>query len=213
MYTLFLVHNLQLIIFVTENQIVMKVKYIRVSSKDQNTARQLDASVRMFVDKCSGAIPFKDRPAGSELLSMLDQIDYITISSIDRLGRNIIDILTVLDRLEKAKVTVKVENLGIESLINNKPNAAFKMIVSVLANVAEMERENIKERQAQGIAIAKANGKYHNRKSRGAISNKDFLARYKNVVKHLNNKQSLRNTAKLCDVSLSTVQKVKALLV
>jgi len=193
----------------------MKVRYIRISTANQKFNRQLKKQYKnekLFIDVCSGSIPFSKRGQGEQIINSLDKVTYLSVEAIDRLGRNIIDILTTLEIFEKAGVTVKIENLGIESLINGKPNAAFKMIVSVLANVSEMERNNMLERQKQGIAIAKANGIYKGRIKGSKESSKDFLGKYPNVVKHLNNKQSLRNTAKLCDVSLGTVQKVKSLL-
>jgi DNA invertase Pin-like site-specific DNA recombinase len=108
---------------------------------------------------------------------------------------------------------LKVENLGIESFANGKPNPIFKMISDVLANVSELTRNNIKESQKQGIAIAKAKGIYQQRATRGKISNEEFLSTYKNVVKELNlGVNSLRKIAVLCDVSLDTVQKVKKIL-
>ena len=188
----------------------MKARYIRVSTSNQNIERQLRNKYkeeRIFIDVCSGSLPFRKREQGNLLLKNIKDITYLSIESVDRLGRNIIDLLTTLEILEKALVTVKVDNLGIESLIDGKPNAAFKMIVSVLANVSEMERTNLLERQKQGIEIARAKGLYKGRVKGSTESKEIVLSRYKNVVKQLNKKQSLRNIAKLCDVSLGTVQK------
>ncbi len=77
-----------------------------------------------------------------------------------------------------------------------------------MGQISEMERTTMLERQKESIAIAKANGNYKGR-VRGSKDGKDIiLERYPNVIKRLNEGQSLRNTAKLCDVSLGTVQKV-----
>ena len=73
-------------------------------------------------------------------------------------------------------------------------NSAFSMIVSVLANVAEMERENIKERQREGIAIAKAKGIYHGRKQGTELTDEQLLEKYKSVVKELKLGESIRRT-------------------
>ncbi|MFS4455459.1 recombinase family protein [Maribacter sp. 2304DJ31-5] len=189
----------------------MKARYVRVSTPDQKLERQLvvqNPDERLFVDVCSGTIPFAEREKGNELLSD-EQIDYISVKSIDRLGRNLLDILNTLKHFEQKKVIVKVDNLDIESLVNGKPNQAFKLIVSVLANISEMERETMLERQREGIAIAKVKGNYKGRVRGSVESKEDFLAKYPKVVKTLK-KQSLRNTAKLCGVSLGTVQKVKS---
>lgn len=199
------------------NRICMKVRYIRVSTSSQKTERQLVKnypSEKLFIDTISGAVPFKDRPKGKELLSYIEEgkVNYISVHSIDRLGRNLFDILSTLEVMNEKKVILKVDNLGIESLINNKPNHAFKLIISVMANIAEMERESLLERQREGIAIAKAKGIYRGRLRGSVESDKEVLNKYKKVVKQLKKGQSLRNIAKLCDVSLGTVQKVKFIL-
>ncbi|WP_248723853.1 recombinase family protein [Seonamhaeicola sp. ML3] len=195
----------------------MKTRYIRVSTGNQKTERQLvkkHPNEVLYIDVISGAIPFRERPKGKEILKEIEKgnIDYISVHSIDRLGRSLYDILSTLEILNKNKITLKVDNLGIESLVDNKPNHAFKLIISVMANIAEMERESLLERQREGIAIAKAKGVYKGRIKGSAESDKQVLHKYKNVVKQLKNGQSLRNTAKLCDVSLGTVQKVKSIM-
>lgn len=192
----------------------MKARYIRVSTSNQKTERQLvkkHINEMLFIDVISGAIPFKDRPKGKEVLLEIEKgsIDYISVHSIDRLGRNLYDILSTLETLNKNKVTLKVDNLGIESLVKNKPNHAFKLIISVMANIAEMERESLLERQREGIAIAKAKGVYKGRVKGSKETDEEILFKYKNVVKQLKKGLSLRVIAKYCDVSLGTVQKVK----
>ena len=121
--------------------------------------------------------------------------------------------LYIPDKLTtKNEVTLKVDNLGIESLVNNKPNSAFKLIISVMANIAEMERDTMLERQKVGIKIAIAKGVYKGRVKGSKESDEQVLAKYKEVVKYLKRGQSLRDIAKLCNVSLGTVQKVKKIL-
>lgn len=195
----------------------MKARYIRVSTAGQNTARQTSAAhpdEELFIDVCSGSTSFKKRPQALELLDRIKygEIDYLTVHSIDRLGRSLLDILKTLDALEEAGVVVKVENLGLESMVRDKPNAAFKLIISVLANIAEMERETMLERQREGIAIAKANGAYKGRRYGTKESEKDFLNKYPEAVKFLKQGLSLRVVARLTDTSLGTIQKVRKIL-
>ncbi|EQB91298.1 transposase [Elizabethkingia anophelis] len=195
----------------------MKARYIRVSTGNQNTERQLKKNhpnEKLYIDIVSGAIPFKEREQGNKLIQDIeaDSIKYISVHSIDRLGRNLFDILATLELLNEKKVTLKVDNLGIESLVNNKPNSAFKLIISVMANIAEMERETMLERQKEGIKIAIAKGVYKGRVKGSKESDEQVLAKYKEVVKYLKRGQSLRDIAKLCNVSLGTVQKVKKVL-
>ncbi|WP_417260819.1 recombinase family protein [Celeribacter sp.] len=194
----------------------MKARYIRISTPNQNFERQLlkkHSEEVLFIDKISGSISFKDRLEGNNLMDKVSkgEINQITVKAVDRLGRNILDILTTIEFFEINLCNLKVENLGINSLIDGKPNPAFKMIVSVLANVAEMERNSILERQREGIKIAKAKGIYKGRKRGTILSDKDFLFKYKNVVKDLKSGISIRKTALIHNISATTVQKVKHL--
>ncbi|AZI66544.1 recombinase family protein [Kaistella daneshvariae] len=192
----------------------MKARYIRVSTGNQKSARQEAKATKdekIFIDVVSGSVPFSEREEGKNLLREIEEgnVNYVSVSSIDRLGRNLYDILTTLEILKEKKVILKVDNLGIESLVNGKENQAFKLIISVMANIAEMERETILERQREGIALAKAKGLYKGREKGSVESDSEFLAKYKEVIKSLKKGNSLRDTAKICTVSLGTVQKVK----
>lgn len=195
----------------------MNARYIRVSTGNQKTARQeakATKNEKLFIDIVSGSIPFSEREEGKKLLQEIEEgkINYVSVSSIDRLGRNLYDILTTLETLKEKKVILKVDNLGLESMVNGRENPAFKLIISVMANIAEMERETMLERQREGIAIAKAKGIYKGREKGSVESDEEFLAKYKSVIKFLKKGHSLRDTAKLCNVSLGTVQKVKKIL-
>ncbi|MEO7975872.1 hypothetical protein [Flavobacterium sp.] len=109
---------------------------------------------------------------------------------------------------------MKVDNLGLESLTNSKENPTFKLIISVLANIGEMERTSILERQQEGIKIAKAKGIYKGRSINTSESPKKFLLKYTSVVNYLNKKNppTLVEIEKLTDCSKNTVQKVKKAL-
>lgn len=196
------------------NEKIMKARYIRVSTGSQKTLRQearQSADERIFVDVVSGAVPFKERKQGKELMKAVEngKIDYVSVSSIDRLGRNLFDIISTLEFFKENKVVLKVDNLGIESMVNGEENYAFKLIISVMANIAEMERSTLLERQREGIAIAKAKGVYKGREKGTVESDELFLSKYKEVIKYLRKGFSIRNTAKICNVSITTVQKVK----
>jgi DNA invertase Pin-like site-specific DNA recombinase len=194
-----------------------KVKYIRISSIDQNTGRQevnaKDFS-KIYVDRISGIIPFKERKEGKKLLADIENnsITEVHVNSIDRLGRNIIELLTMIEFLNQNSVNLFVENIGMYSLIENKPNPSFKMIISVLGNVAEMERSNMLERQRQGIELAKAKKLYSGRLYGSRMADAEVLTKYKIVVKELKNGESLRRAAKIGDCSLGTAQKVQRLI-
>mgnify|MGYP000960638866 CR=1 FL=1 len=193
--------------------LTMKARYIRISTPDQKYERQLvkqHPDERIFIDVCSGSIPFKERTQGKILLE--SNISYVSVHAIDRLGRNLIDILNTLKTFRDNGVTLKVDNLGLESMVGTKPNQAFDLIVTVMGQVAQMERETLKERRDEGIAIAKAEGRYKGRVRGSVDSDEETLAKYPNVIKRLKEGQSLRNTAKLCEVSKATVIKVKKIV-
>lgn len=192
----------------------MKARYIRVSTGAQNTARQEEKQAKgekVFIDIISGSTPFKDREQGKKLIRAIEnnEINYVSVSSIDRLGRNLYDILTTLEFFKEKSVILKVDNLGIESLIKGRENQAFKLIISVMANIAEMERETILERQREGIALAKAKGVYKGREKGSKESLDSFLSKHKEVIKNIKKGNSVRDTAKICSVSIGTVQKVR----
>ena len=191
----------------------MKARYIRISTSNQNLERQLTnkKDEEIFIDIVSGATPFNKRVKGNQLLKQIEEnnIKYVSVHSIDRLGRNLFDILSTLEIFENKGVALKVDNLGIESIVAGKPNFAFKLIISVMANIAEMERETLLERQKEGIIIAKTKGVYKGRLKGTKETKSLFLSKHKEVVKYINQNHSLRNVAKLCNLSLGTVQKVK----
>lgn len=195
-----------------------KARYVRVSSGTQNTIRQTikqHPDEQVFIDVISGAVAFNHRPQAQLLIQAIEAgtVDYLTVESIDRIGRDAFNIQSTIQYFNSNGVNLKVENLGIESIIDGKVNSIFKMITDVLANVAELTRNNIREAQAQGIKIAQAEGRFRGRVKGTTTSEKDFLKKYDNVVKELKTGvNSMRKIAKLCDTSLSTVTRVKALL-
>lgn len=194
-----------------------KVKYIRVSTEEQNTGRQEVNSTefsKIYIDKTSGSIKFAERKEASKLLSDIEKglVTEIHISSICRLGRSIIDILTMVEFFNQKEIKLYVENLGMFSLIDGKPNQSFKLIVSVLGNVAELERTNMLERQRQGIELAKMKGTYKGRLYGTRMNDDEVLAKYKAVVKELKNGESLRRASKIGGCSLGTAQKIQKIL-
>lgn len=194
-----------------------KVKYIRVSTLEQNTGRQeinTKAFSKIYIDKISGAIKFSERKEAKKLLIDIEegQVSEIHITSIDRLGRSIIDILMMVEFFHEKEIKLFVENIGMYSLIDKKPNPSFKMIVSVLGNVSEMERNNMIERQRQGIDLAKAKGIYKGRLYGTRMTDEEMLSKYRFVVRELKKGESLRRAAKIGGCSLGTAQKVQRLI-
>jgi len=197
----------------------MKIKYNRISTSSQNLDRQnLNKNkFDLIIDEvCSGSISFFERKGSKKILSLirLNKVESLHITSIDRIGRNIIDILQVVEYLNKNTINLFVENIGIYSMITNKPNPTFKLIVSVLGNVAEMERETLLERQRVGIEIAKLKGGIYNGRARGTKqSNEDFIKKYQVAYNELLNGSTLKRSSLLGECSIGTTQRLKKLIV
>jgi DNA invertase Pin-like site-specific DNA recombinase len=139
-----------------------KIGYIRVSSADQNTERQLEGLEmdRVFTDKVSGKS--LDRPALQEMLRFVREGDHLFVHSMDRLARNLIDLRHMVQDLTTrgVKLTFVKENL----VFNGDDAAMSVLLLSVMGAVAEFERAILRERQAEGIRIAKVKGVYKGRK-------------------------------------------------
>jgi DNA invertase Pin-like site-specific DNA recombinase len=195
----------------------MKARYNRISTANQNLERQIakqNPDEILFNDVVSGSVAFAERAKGIELISQIEagRIDFVVVSSIDRLGRNLQDVINTLAYFNSKGVVLRVDNLGLESIVLGKINPTFNLIVSVMANVAQMEKEALLERQREGIAIAKANGVYNGRVKGSTETDTEVLAKYRDVVKFLKMGKSLRDVKSRCNVSLGTVQKVKQIL-
>ena len=138
-----------------------RVAYRRVSTLDQSTARQLDGMTfdREFVDKASG----KDtaRPALQEALAYTREGDTLVIHSMDRLARNLADLLRIVADLTNRKV--KVEFVKENLTFTGEDSAIATLMLSIMGAVASFERSMILERQREGVALAKKAGRYKGR--------------------------------------------------
>ncbi|MCG7366170.1 recombinase family protein [Pantoea sp. ACRSH] len=136
----------------------MKFGYARVSSKEQNEARQMAALSEagcdeVMLDKLSGKNV--ERPQLQRMLDKLRSGDQVVVKSVDRLGRNTKDVLSLVDvMIEKG---VSVTFLDNAMVFDNTP--ASRLVLTMMASVAEFERGLINQRQAEGIAAAKAEGR------------------------------------------------------
>lgn len=151
----------------------MKYGYCRVSSKEQHEDRQIDNMINhgidinnIFTDKQSG----KDfnRPEYNKLINILQEGDVLYIHSIDRLGRNYDMIIEEWNRITKTiKADIVVLDMPLLDTTVENSNLTGKfiadLVLQILSYVAETERNNIRKRQAEGIAIAKREGKYNKR--------------------------------------------------
>jgi DNA invertase Pin-like site-specific DNA recombinase len=139
-----------------------RVGYVRVSSFDQNTERQLEHIQvdRMFTDKASG----KDtlRPELEALLAFVREGDAVVVHSMDRLARNLDDLRRIVQGLTKRGVRIEFVKEGLVFTGEDSPMA--NLMLSVMGAFAEFERALIRERQREGIALARQRGAYRGRK-------------------------------------------------
>ncbi len=199
-----------------KSQKMARYKYIRSSTKLQNNQYQKSDEHIMFIDFCSGATAFAERENGSKLLSVVKAGDTVQFESLDRGGRNALDLLNTLEFFKKKKVNVEIKNLGVCSMLENgKSNPAFEIISSVLGIIHQQMRENLLEVQKKGIAVAKAKGDVYKGRKRGTVIPRDkYLAHNKKAVSIIKKHPdlSLRKLAILCDVSYGKVKKIKEML-
>ena len=143
-----------------------KVAYARVSTSDQNLARQLEALKayepdKIFTDEVSGKN--LERPGFNQMLEYVREGDMIYVCSLDRLARNLNDLLETIKGLQERGVSIHFlkENILISSDV--KTSSMSKLILSIMGAVAEFERSLIRERQQEGIDLAKKRGVYKGR--------------------------------------------------
>ena len=163
-------------------------------------------------DKVSGSVPFNKRPEGAKLVKLIEEgkVARVVVEEISRLGRNVIDVSETLKFLEKYKVNLNIRNMGIESMVEGKPNPTFRLILQIMASISEMEKEHIKERTAQGRAVAVAKGVKMGRKEGTSETKAEFLSKHKGAVKMIKEKAlSIRDIARLTELAPSTIQKLK----
>ena len=190
------------------------VKYIRVSTPEQNTTRQKDGLISI-VDICSGSIPFEKRKGGAELMRKVQSgfVGSVSVQSIDRLGRNTLDILTTIKWFTKQGVNIISQKEGLQTLLKDgTENPTAKLMIGILGTLAEFELSRIRERQAEGIAKAKARGVYKTNGGNRSVETKTtFLSKKKNALclKELKRGNSIRRSALLSGVSVITARKVK----
>ena len=201
------------------------VIYARVSSVGdrQNTDRQVAdlreyanrsglSVVGVYEEHISGATKNEDRAVLCECLKfcVTNKIDTLLISELSRLGRNVDEVLANVKFCKDNHLNIyfQKENLSLFNADGSK-NPFLTIFISVLGTCAEMERDNIKFRLNSGLRRYVANGGRIGRKQGSTKSKEKKQEEYAKVIKLLKSGQSVRNTAKLCEVGISTVQRVK----
>ena len=142
-----------------------KIGYVRVSTVDQHTDRQLAIMEldRVFTEHASGK-NVGGRPALNEMLAFIREGDDVYVHSMDRLARNLRDLLSLVEQINAKGVTLHFVTENLSFSPNTEANPMATLMLSLLGAVAQFERSLILERQREGIAKAKARGAYTGRK-------------------------------------------------
>jgi DNA invertase Pin-like site-specific DNA recombinase len=195
----------------------VKVLYTRVSTIDQNLGRQqVDAKNYQIVieDKIRGSVPFFERPGGAKIKSLIEKgVDIeLSVWQIDRLARDVRDLLNTIHYFNSKNICINFIQQGLKTIeVDGKENPITKLIISTLVTVSTMELSNIRERTQQGRELAKIQGKYLGRKKGTTESTIKFLEKHKKPIDLLKKGYKGVEVAKICNISLNTITKIKKL--
>jgi len=201
------------------------VIYARVSSENdrQDTSRQINdlesfsikndmRIVKTYEEHISGAKKNEERQVLTECLDFCtkEKVDFLLLSELSRLGRSTLQVLKSLEILHQAKVSVYIQNLGIYSLQpNGDVNPMASILITVLAEMGNIERSNIQYRLNSGRANYIRNGGKLGRKVGSVKTLEQKKVQYKDIISYLKRGYSIRTIATLTGKGVSTVQRIK----
>ena len=202
---------------------VKTVIFARVSTGLQEYDRQVNELTALantngwsveavFAEKISGAKSNKER---TELLNMVNyvennHIDKVLVTELSRLGRDTLQVLEVIEMLNKKEISLYIQNYAIETLTKEgKVNAMSQFLITILAEVARMERKTIRERVASGYQNFRNNGEKKKKKTGYRKSDKDMKEQYGKEIQLLKKGLSLRNVSAITHTSINTLRKLR----
>lgn len=205
------------------------VIYARVSSQNdrQDTKRQVQdleryaesqnlRVLKVYEEHISGAKKIEERQVLSECLEYCTShsVKILLVSELSRLGRSTLQVLRSLEILHEAKVSVYIQNIGISSLQpNGEVNPIASIMITILAEMSNIERSNIQYRLNSGRKQYIERGGKLGRKPGSCKTTEQMKEEYKEVLSLLKKDYSIRNVAKLTGCSVQTVQTVKNLFI
>lgn len=169
----------------------------------------------VFAEKISGAKSNKER---TELLNMVsyveaNHINKVLVTELSRLGRDTLQVLEVIQMLNEKGISLYIQNYNIETLTKDgKVNAMSQFLITILAEVARMERKTIRERVESGYKNYRANGGKVGRKIGYKKAEETIREQYTEEIKLLKKGYSLRNISKITGTSINTIRKCKSLI-
>lgn len=201
------------------------VIYARVSSNNdrQDTSRQIKdlenyaksqniEIVNIYEEHISGAKKIEERQILGECLEycIRESVNFLLLSELSRLGRSTLQVLRSLEMLHESKVSVYIQNLGLYTLQpNGEVNPIASIMVTVLAEMANIERSNIQYRLNSGRANYISNGGKLGRKTGSTKTEEKKKEEYKDTIALLKKGYSIWNVAKLQSIGISTVQRIR----
>lgn len=205
---------------------VKTVIFARVSTGLQEYDRQVNELTALantngwsveavFAEKISGAKSNKER---TELLNMVsyveaNHINKVLVTELSRLGRDTLQVLEVIQMLNEKGISLYIQNYNIETLTKDgKVNAMSQFLITILAEVARMERKTIRERVESGYKNYRANGGKVGRKIGYKKAEETIRKQYTEEIKLLKKGYSLRNISKITGTSINTIRKCKSLI-
>lgn len=203
------------------------VIYARVSSSGdrQSTSRQVAdlhsyaqykdyEVIKVFEEHASGGKKNAERPILLEAIDFCikNSIGIILVSELSRIGRNAFEVLETINNIKEHHINLYLQKEQFTLLDENgKPSLFAPVMIATLATCAELERENIAHRLRSGYKQYRASGGKVGRKPGSVKSTEKIKEEYRYVIRDLEKGESIRRTAKLNDVSISTVQRIKKL--
>jgi len=195
----------------------MKVLYTRVSTVEQNIDRQIvdkDQYDYVLIDKCSGSIPLFERPKGSEIEKLIKwgKLKELHVHSIDRLGRNTIDVLTTWKELTEKGIRIVCKNPSIQNIDENNEEDPFSsLLLGILSSLSLYEKSIQRERQIEGIRIRKEKGLYRGRRINTRDTPTKLLKKPKSkkILEYIDKGYTYDEISKIVPCSRTTIVKVK----
>ena len=200
--------------------------FARVSTSVQDYDRQVNELTSLaqrnawsveavFCEKVSGAKKNADRKELSRMVEYVQahHINKVAVTELSRLGRDTLQVLEVIEQFNKLGISLYIQNYGIETLTENgEVNPMSQFLITILAEVARMERKTIRERVESGYKNFRANGGKVGRKEGYKKSEEAMREQYAEEIRLLRKGISLRNISKITGTSVNTIRKCKTFL-
>ena len=195
----------------------MKVLYTRVSTTEQNIDRQVidkDKYDYVLIDTCSGSIPLFERPNGSQIEKLINrgELKELHVHSIDRLGRNTIDVLSTWKDLTEKGIRIRCKNPSIQNIDEEgKVDQFSSLLTGILSILSQYERDQIRERIMEGIRLRQEKGLYRGRRINTRDTPTQLLKKPKSkkILDYIDKGYTYDDISKIIPCSRTTIVKVK----